>query len=341
MNRLRELRKEKKLTLKEVSSQLEQNNLKISPDALAKYERGDREPKLETWQKLADFFGVSVPYLQGIEPDFEKITERTKNIIVDVLQSAYFGNYAERLEKNAKELKKTISRYLSLKQVNKLPLDFYSSKEKGWALTPELTRYWLDHFNFLFSDDLGLSHQLRHKKFLIRNINRLDYNNRLKVAQGNIYRNAKDTIEEQIVNEFQTGLSKYFNYWFKSEEQKQHKKFLENLITIDTVETLNKNFLEYQNYLNNLYKKLKTDLDTGKIEKWNNEEQRRRKLFEKIIDDLNNFTSEEIGTIALNSIGINGSDRKQFLATIKALKEKRHEDTSLIDEYLEKYEEQN
>ena len=67
MNRLRELRKEKKLTLKEVSSQLEQNNLKISPDALAKYERGDREPKLETWQKLADFFGVSVPYLQGIE----------------------------------------------------------------------------------------------------------------------------------------------------------------------------------------------------------------------------------------------------------------------------------
>ena len=79
MNRLRELRKEKKLTLKEVSSQLEQNNLKISPDALAKYERGDREPKLETWQKLADFFGVSVPYLQGLsdidDPNFYKNLE--------------------------------------------------------------------------------------------------------------------------------------------------------------------------------------------------------------------------------------------------------------------------
>ena len=79
MNRLRELRKEKKLTLKEVSSQLEQNNLKISPDALAKYERGDREPKLETWQKLADFFGVSVPYLQGVsdidDPNFYKNLE--------------------------------------------------------------------------------------------------------------------------------------------------------------------------------------------------------------------------------------------------------------------------
>ena len=79
MNRLRELRKEKKLTLKEVSSQLEQNNLKISPDALAKYERDDREPKLETWQKLADFFGVSVPYLQGLsdidDPNFYKNLE--------------------------------------------------------------------------------------------------------------------------------------------------------------------------------------------------------------------------------------------------------------------------
>ena len=79
MNRLRELSKEKKLTLKVVSAKLEQNNLKISPDALAKYERGDREPKLETWQKLADFFGVSVPYLQGVsdidDPNFYKNLE--------------------------------------------------------------------------------------------------------------------------------------------------------------------------------------------------------------------------------------------------------------------------
>ena len=74
MNRLRELRKEKKLTLKEVSSQLEQNNLKISPDALAKYERGDREPKLETWQKLADFFHVPTEYLMGLTNDRVTLT---------------------------------------------------------------------------------------------------------------------------------------------------------------------------------------------------------------------------------------------------------------------------
>ena len=66
-NRLKELRHEKNLPLKEVSSQLAQNNFPISPDALAKYERGDREPRLETWEKLANFWEVSVPYLQGLD----------------------------------------------------------------------------------------------------------------------------------------------------------------------------------------------------------------------------------------------------------------------------------
>ncbi|MDK6868789.1 helix-turn-helix domain-containing protein [Lactobacillus paragasseri] len=47
MKRLRKLRQEKKLTLKEVSQKLNNYGLDLSPDALAKYERGDREPKLE------------------------------------------------------------------------------------------------------------------------------------------------------------------------------------------------------------------------------------------------------------------------------------------------------
>lgn len=65
MNRLKELRKNHGLTLKQLRNQLSKNNFSVSPDALAKYERGDRNPKIETLQKLADFYGVSVPYLQG------------------------------------------------------------------------------------------------------------------------------------------------------------------------------------------------------------------------------------------------------------------------------------
>lgn len=61
-NRLKEIRQEKKLSQKDLAKKLN-----ISQQAISLYEKGDREPKLETWQKLADYFNVSVPYLQGLD----------------------------------------------------------------------------------------------------------------------------------------------------------------------------------------------------------------------------------------------------------------------------------
>ena len=59
-NRIKELRQKNNLTLKELGQKIGMANNTIS-----QYETGKREPKLETWQKLASFFHVSVPYLQG------------------------------------------------------------------------------------------------------------------------------------------------------------------------------------------------------------------------------------------------------------------------------------
>ena len=90
MNRLKELRKKEGLTLKEVSDKLKARDVKVLPDSLAKYERGDREPKLETWQKLADFFQVSVPYLQG----FEQARDRNRTdyrYFIEADGSKYYG----------------------------------------------------------------------------------------------------------------------------------------------------------------------------------------------------------------------------------------------------------
>lgn len=60
MNRIKELRKEKGLTLKQMGQLLN-----MLDSTLSQYENGRRKPKEEMWQKLADFFDVSVPYLQG------------------------------------------------------------------------------------------------------------------------------------------------------------------------------------------------------------------------------------------------------------------------------------
>lgn len=69
-NRLKEARLEKGLTLKQASK-----HIGIRDSTLSQYETGKREPKLETWVKLADYFGVPVSYLQGIEERFEPTSD--------------------------------------------------------------------------------------------------------------------------------------------------------------------------------------------------------------------------------------------------------------------------
>lgn len=58
--RLRELRKEKHLTLKQLG-----NIIGVTECAISQYELGKREPSKEILVRLADFFGVSVDYLLG------------------------------------------------------------------------------------------------------------------------------------------------------------------------------------------------------------------------------------------------------------------------------------
>ncbi|WP_353485962.1 helix-turn-helix domain-containing protein [Apilactobacillus xinyiensis] len=66
-NRLREVRTAKGISLADLSDELKaKENFSISGDALAKYERGVREPKLSTWNILAHYFQVSITYLQGL-----------------------------------------------------------------------------------------------------------------------------------------------------------------------------------------------------------------------------------------------------------------------------------
>ena len=137
MNRIRECRKKKKLTLKQLSEELAKNNFKISADALGKYERGDREPKLETWQKLSDFFNVPVAYLQG---QGLSVTQ-AKDKIINILHDGYFTG----------QLDQVVNSYLKTIQVNTIPFDFYPEDEDGYEMTASVKKFWLQNFNYIFS----------------------------------------------------------------------------------------------------------------------------------------------------------------------------------------------
>lgn len=58
--RLRELRTERKLTLKDVAQVIDMSFM-----AYSHYERGERDPSVDTIIKLCDFFDVPADYLIG------------------------------------------------------------------------------------------------------------------------------------------------------------------------------------------------------------------------------------------------------------------------------------
>lgn len=81
MNRLRELRQKNNLTLKELGQKTGMAN-----NTLSQYETGKREPKLETWNKLAEYFNVPTSYLMGLSDDVNGWKEWAENTGYSVKQ---------------------------------------------------------------------------------------------------------------------------------------------------------------------------------------------------------------------------------------------------------------
>lgn len=144
LNRIKELRNKNNLTLRALGQKVN-----MSSSRLSQYETGKREPKLETWQKLADFFGVSVPYLQGISD------------IKDLETVSTFEKFLESLEKtpDGKSTKVPVDEMLAL--MNGLKLKTFLkinssiiSKQNGELSENDLKKYNKIAFN-LDKNDLS------------------------------------------------------------------------------------------------------------------------------------------------------------------------------------------
>lgn len=81
--RLRELRKDRKLTQTEISKLLN-----ISQITYSQYERNARKPDMETLIKLADFFKVSLDYLMCRYDKVQK-PDNHKSLLVAEEQAEY------------------------------------------------------------------------------------------------------------------------------------------------------------------------------------------------------------------------------------------------------------
>ena len=131
-NRIKELRKNKGLSQSQLA-----NKVGISNQVISFYENNKREPKIETWQALANFFDVSVPYLQGI--DDKPNTGYSKEYIYKCLDDAYKEKWKDPTGQiMGSTFDRTVDTYLKLNKIkkpSKISLDF-----------------WRDNFSFIFDN---------------------------------------------------------------------------------------------------------------------------------------------------------------------------------------------
>ena len=133
-NRLKEIRQKNCLTLEKLGQKVN-----IPKNTLSRYESGKREPKIETWKKLAKFFGVSVSYIQGLTYTTDKI--------IEVIHNFYFEkNKTEQIGTFNYEFVEHINLYIRLTSYDHIPRDLYTKEAKTFPLTAKAKKYWLDHF---------------------------------------------------------------------------------------------------------------------------------------------------------------------------------------------------
>lgn len=156
--RLKELRKGKKLSQEEFAQKFNEfvrqrnpielhdgkgNVKQITYSAVSRWENGSVVIPSVYYKSLADFFGVTVPYLQGISYD--------ANDILMFVNSDYFdralGSNAPYADKLTFELRK----YLEASNIP-MPEDKFSIEELA-SFTDDVKKYWRENIGFIFEEE--------------------------------------------------------------------------------------------------------------------------------------------------------------------------------------------
>lgn len=106
MNKLHALRKSRGVTLEQISDETD-----ISVSSLSRYEKGERNPKINTIRTLAEYFGVSSDYLEGRHETEYTIKDESDigNIIYELRSES--GLSQLQVAKDLKMPASTFSRY--------------------------------------------------------------------------------------------------------------------------------------------------------------------------------------------------------------------------------------
>ena len=316
-NRLKELRLKHGYTLDDIESKTG-----IKRGTYSNYENHNTEPKIETWQKLANFFNVSVPYLQGLEPDFSELTSETKKTIISKLNTFYFDENANKLMPHHSQVaiddvRNAVNEYVEHAQLTSLINKVASETDK------QRNEFLNKYFYFLFED-----------KKLVRAFNRYIYSGSIKkiyrVTNAQLTNYLAESIRNRTVNEFQTKLGFYISQNISFQLQHTFDAFQRSLNFCKDVEDAKKQFNQFISTLNETEKSLNeaNNIDLGNFMNKAKLEQKILIIMIDLMDTDKNY-----------NVGIKKHDGMYGIAlSIKEyLTKKNLQVPKEVNEYLENY----
>lgn len=139
LNRIKELRQKNNLTLKQLG-----NELNMLDSTLSQYENEKRKPKLEVWQKIANYFDVTVPYLKGLT--------YSKDEIFKIINDEYLKNIISE-KADPFSINELIDSHLKIVDIKK-PNELFSVDELH-NFKDDVRKFWEDNFEFIFITEYG------------------------------------------------------------------------------------------------------------------------------------------------------------------------------------------
>lgn len=316
-NRLKEIRESKGLTLEDVGK-----GVGLATNTISRYETGKREPKLETWKKLANFFGVSVPYIQGIEPDFSKVTVKTKDFIISELDKSYFSDNKDRKYKNSmSKLKQAVDEYATYAKLDPKPIKIKTDNDKNRF------KYWSHHFSFLFTVNEHLIEWVNRYIYFTTN----NYKNHL--TYSHFIFTVKDVIKAQTLKEFKTDIGFFVTDKAEKRLESTFNSFERKLNFSQNIDDLNVQFNSYIDFLNDLQSELNGSIKNIDLklfaEKKRLENSIGAEFFDLLIHGNIRFDKEKPKVLSKKY-----GDNAWMAILLRKYKLKNKQDVTEIDKYL-------
>lgn len=179
-NRLKELRESKKLSQKKFAKAFNHfitsnknytlydgkgKEKEISYATVSRWENGKTPIPSTYYIGLSSFFNVSIEYLLG----FSNLPDNIQYSLCEILTFEYFDdldfdNSKQIISNN--DLANNVNKFIKAQSISKYPLDFYTvssfddliklddekEPDPQSEMIPELEKYWLKYFHFLFED---------------------------------------------------------------------------------------------------------------------------------------------------------------------------------------------